>query len=279
LRSIPYDNWTKNDAEELYGINNWGAGYFSISNNGEVEIAVPTVTGQARVSFKDVIAAMRERDFEMPVLLRIENLLDHRISCLNQAFAKAIKDAGYQNVYRGVFPIKVNQQHQVIQEVSYFGAQYNHGLEAGSKAELIIALAHINDNDGYIICNGYKDAEFIDLGLHASRLGVNCFFVIETPAELPTIIERSRIMGVKPKLGVRLKLASKVDGHWSEDSGDRSIFGLNTIQLISLIEQLKEVEMLDCLQLIHFHLGSQIPNIRNIRVGRLGRVCPYNTSI
>ncbi len=274
MKSIPHENWTKNDAEQLYGINNWGTDYFAISERGDVEIVVPTDNGEARVSFKDVIAAMRERGLEMPVLLRIENLLDHRISCLNQAFAKAIADAGYQNKYRGVFPIKVNQQHQVIQEISYFGSQYNHGLEAGSKAELIIALAHINNNDGYIICNGYKDAEFIDLGLHANKLGVNCFFVIETPTELPTIIARSRALGIKPKLGVRLKLASKVDGHWSEDSGDRSIFGLNTIQLMSLVEQLQQADMLDCLQLIHFHLGSQIPNIRNIRGGML-EACRY----
>jgi arginine decarboxylase len=274
LKSIPLDQWTKDDAEDLYGINNWGADYFAISPEGEVEIVVPTQKGESRVSFKAVIDAMRERDLEMPVLLRIENLLDHRISLLNQAFATAIKDAAYQNVYRGVFPIKVNQQHQVIQEISYFGSQYNHGLEAGSKAELIIALAHIKDNDGYIICNGYKDAEFIDLGLHAIKLGVNCFFVIETPSELPTIIARSQAMGVKPKIGVRLKLASKVDGHWSEDSGDRSIFGLNTIQLIALTEELKQANMLDCFQLVHFHLGSQIPNIRNIRSGML-EACRY----
>jgi arginine decarboxylase len=274
LKSIPIDSWTKEHAEDLYGVRNWGAGYFSISDQGDLEVNVPSGNGQAKVSFMDVVAAMRERDLEMPVLLRIENLLDDRIVSLNNAFAKAIKDAQYQNEYRGVFPIKVNQQNQVIKEVSYFGSKHNHGLEAGSKAELIIALAHIADNDAYIICNGYKDAEFIDLGLHAVKLGVNCFFVIETPSELPTIIERSKALGVKPKLGVRLKLASKVDGHWSEDSGDRSIFGLNTIQLMELIDQLKQAEMLDCLQLMHFHLGSQIPNIRNIRSGML-EACRY----
>ncbi len=274
MKSIPVDSWTKEHAEKLYGIPNWGADYFSISDKGEVEIIAPIGEAQARVSFVDVIKAMQERDLEMPVLVRIENLLDHRISYLNKAFAKAIEDAGYQNHYRGVFPIKVNQQSHVIKEISYFGSQYNHGLEAGSKAELIIALAHITDNDAYIICNGYKDAEFVDLGLHAVKLGVNCFFVVETPSELPTIIKRSRELGVKPKLGVRLKLASKVDGHWSEDSGDRSIFGLNTIQLMELIEQLKQEDMLDCLQLMHFHLGSQIPNIRNIRNG-MQEACRY----
>jgi len=255
LKSIPLEHWTKSDAESLYGINNWGADYFSLSDQGEVEVVVPTESGESRVAFKSIIDAMRD-------------------SCLNKAFAKAIREANYQNVYRGVFPIKVNQQHQVIQEISYFGSRYNHGLEAGSKAELIIALAHITDDDSYIICNGYKDAEFIDLGLHAIKLGVKCFFVIETPSEVPTIIARSQALGIRPILGVRLKLASKVDGHWSEDSGDRSIFGLNTIQLMSLMDELKQADMLDCLQLIHFHLGSQIPNIRNIRSGML-EACRY----
>jgi arginine decarboxylase len=276
LKSIPHTPWSIHDAADLYGIKNWGNPYFRIADDGNVNIIAPSISGaqSAQVSFIDVIAGLRERGLEMPVQLRIENLLDHRISCLNEAFAKAIDSYGYQNHYRGVFPIKVNQQHHVIEEISHFGSRYNHGLEAGSKAELIIALSHITDNDAYIICNGYKDAEFIDLGLHAITLGVRCFFVIETPSELPIIIQRSQVLGVNPLLGVRLKLASKVDGHWSEDSGDRSIFGLNTIQLMTLTEQLKAAGMLDCLQLLHFHLGSQLPNIRNIRGGML-EACRY----
>lgn len=274
LKHLPPHSWSTPDAETLYGINNWGADYFTISDNGEVDVAAPTSSGVVRVSLMAVIDALKERDLNMPVLLRVENLLDNRISLLNQVFNTVIAQAAYQNEYRGVFPIKVNQQQHVIEEVSRFGSQYHHGFEAGSKAELIIALAHITDNDAYIICNGYKDAEFIDLGLHAIKLGVKCFFVIETPSELPTIIERSRALGVQPLLGVRLKLAAKVDGHWSDDSGDRSIFGLNTIQLMALVEQLKQAKMLNCLQLLHFHLGSQIPNIRNIRGGML-EACRY----
>ena len=274
MKTIPIESWSIEDAEKLYGIQNWGADYFSISKQGEVNVVAPTEKGNVSVSLMEVIASLKERDLTMPVLLRIENLLDHRITQLNRVFAEAIKNAGYQNHYRGVFPIKVNQQHHVIEEISRFGAQYHHGLEAGSKAELIIALAHIEDNDAYIICNGYKDAEFIDLGLHAIKLGVRCFFVIETPSELPIIIERSQALGVQPLLGVRLKLTAKVEGHWQEDSGDRSIFGLNTMQLMDLIEQLKAAEMLDSLKLLHFHLGSQLPNIRNIRTGML-EACRY----
>lgn len=276
MKSIIHTPWSTQDAITLYGIHNWGSPYFTIADDGNVNIIAPAINGNqsSQVSLVDVISGLRERGLEMPVQLRIENLLDHRISCLNIAFADAIKTLGYQNHYRGVFPIKVNQQHHVIEEISHFGGRYNHGLEAGSKAELIIALSHITDNDAYIICNGYKDSEFIDLGLHAIKLGVKCFFVIETPSELPIIIERSKKLGVKPLLGVRLKLASKVDGHWSDDSGDRSIFGLNTMQLMTLIEQLTESKLLDCLQLLHFHLGSQLPNIRNIRGGML-EACRY----
>lgn len=276
LKSILHTPWSTEDAATLYGIHSWGSPYFTIADDGNVNIIAPAINDKppSQVSLVDVISGLRERGLEMPVQLRIENLLDHRISCLNNAFADAIKTLGYQNHYRGVFPIKVNQQHHVIEEISHFGGHYNHGLEAGSKAELIIALSHITDNDAYIICNGYKDSEFIDLGLHAIKLGVKCFFVLETPSELPIIIERSRALNVKPLLGVRLKLASKVDGHWSDDSGDRSIFGLNTMQLMTLIEQLTQSELLDCLQLLHFHLGSQLPNIRNIRSGML-EACRY----
>lgn len=258
----------------LYHINDWGAGYFSVSNEGEVLVHGNQEPGAVPVSLMQVVQGLRERGLDMPVLLRVENLLDHRISILNEAFAEAIRGASYQNEYRGVFPIKVNQQSHVIDEIAHFGARYHHGLEAGSKAELIIALSVLQDLESCIVCNGYKDEEFIDLGLAARQLGIRCFFVIETPTELPIIIERSRVLGIKPLIGVRLKLSAKVDGHWNADSGDRSIFGLSTTQLIDIVDQLKAVNMLDCLQLLHFHLGSQIPNIRNIRTGVL-EACRY----
>lgn len=259
---------------DLYHINDWGAGYFSVSDEGEVLVQGSQEPGAKPVSLMQVVQGLCERGLDMPVLLRVENLLDHRISILNEAFAYAIQTAGYQNEYRGVFPIKVNQQSHVIDEIAHFGARYHHGLEAGSKAELIIALSTLEDTEACIVCNGYKDEEFIDLGLAARQLGFRCFFVIETPTELPIIIERSRVLGIKPLIGVRLKLAAKVDGHWNADSGDRSIFGLSTAQLIDIVDQLKAEGMLDCLQLLHFHLGSQIPNIRNIRTGVL-EACRY----
>ena len=206
---------------------------------------------------------------DMPVLIRVENILAQQIIRLNEAFNRAITNGGYQAPYRGVFPVKVNQQSQVIEEIAQVGAKYGHGLEAGSKPELLIALAHLESREACIVCNGYKDEEFIDLGLQALKMGYRVFFVIETLTELPIIIERSRALGIKPLIGVRVKLASMVGGHWNASSGDRSIFGLTIAQLVSLLDTLKAEDMLDCLQLLHYHLGSQIPNIRDIRTGVL----------
>lgn len=264
--------WTVADATELYGIDTWGADYFAISDVGEVVINANH--GTTSLSLLTVAEALRERGLDMPLLLRVENHLDKSISKLNQAFADAIQSAGYQGQYRGVFPIKVNQQSHIIEELARFGERYHHGLEAGSKAELLIALATLQDRESLIVCNGYKDEEFIDLGLQARRLGIACVFVIETPSELPLIIQRSQAMGVEPMLGVRLKLSTKVEGHWSEDSGDRSLFGLTSTQLISIVDGLKAADMLHALKLVHFHLGSQIPNIRNIRDG-VQEACRY----
>ncbi|NTS77056.1 biosynthetic arginine decarboxylase [Catenovulum sp. SM1970] len=287
MKSIPLDNWSIERAAEVYGVREWSAGYFDINsegnlvcslkfdNQGEPANGLPANDlKKVNVPLTEIVEGLQARGLEMPVLLRFENLLDERISKLNQAFANAIEKTGYKNHYRGVYPIKVNQQAQVIEEIARFGSRYHHGFEAGSKAELIIALASLNDTDACIVCNGYKDEEFITLGLHAIKLGIRCFFVIETPAELPIIINCAKKMGVRPLIGTRLKLAAKVDGYWNNDSGDRSIFGLSTAQLMDVVDQLKQADMLDCFQLLHCHLGSQIPNIRNIRAGVL-EACRY----
>jgi len=263
----PSTDWGVNDSAKLYAINEWGAGYFNISDKGEAQVCVNSEQGKTAVSLVDIIEGMKERGLEMPSVLRIENLLDQRIKELNDAFINAINGSSYQGQYRGVFPIKVNQQCHVIEEIADFGRSYHHGLEAGSKAELIIALSQLRDHSSLIICNGYKDAEFIDLGLHAIELGIKCFFVLETPAELPIILERSKALGIRPLIGARIKSSVVVEGHWNADSGDRSIFGLSTTALLDVVEKLKTSDMLDCLQLLHCHLGSQIPNIRNIRSG------------
>jgi arginine decarboxylase len=266
----PYHSpWSIANSLELYGVRDWGEGYFDISPAGELVAQLSFEDQTSQVSLLNIIQGMKERGIEMPSILRIENLLDERIKALNEAFRRAIKEYNYQNEYRGVFPIKVNQQCHVIEEISDFGANYHHGLEAGSKAELIIALSKLKDEQSLIICNGYKDSEFIELGLYAKEMGLKCFFVLETPSELPIILESSKKLGIEPLLGVRIRPAVVVDGHWNEDSGDRSIFGLSTSSLIKVVEQLKQQDMLHCLQLLHCHLGSQIPNIRNIRNGVL----------
>jgi arginine decarboxylase len=263
------EGWSSARSAELYGINAWGAGYFDLSAQGEAQVNVEFGDQQVVVSLMDIVLGMRARGLHMPAVLRIRNVLDHRIKVLNESFALAIAQGGYKNVYRGVFPIKVNQQCHVIEEIADYGRRYHHGFEAGSKAELIIALSQLRDHDSLIVCNGYKDAEFIDLGLYARQMGLSCFFVLESLTELPLLIERSRALNVEPLIGVRIKNSVVVDGHWSQDSGDRSIFGLSTDSLITLVDELRKAGMLHCLQLLHCHLGSQIPNIRNVRSGVL----------
>src|SRR5690554_6772864 len=227
-KSYDPPNWTARKSAELYGVDEWSSGYFGVSDKGELEVRVPIDGGESSISLLEIAQGLQQRGLDMPVLLRLENLIDMRISALNDSFASAIEASGYQGHYRGAFPIKVNQQSHIIEEIARFGERYHHGLEAGSKAELLIAMAILRDRKSLIVCNGYKDEEFIDLGLRARQLGMPCVFVVETPEEMSLIIERSRFLGVEPMIGARLKLGTKVDGHWSEDSGDRSLFGLNT---------------------------------------------------
>jgi len=258
-------NWTCTNAAELYGIERWGNGYFSISGHGEIEVITPTSSGEHRVSLRQIVQGLEERGLEMPIMLRLENLIEQRINELYPGFSRAIEATGYGNRYQGVFPIKVNQQSYVVQAIARYGNRHDHGLEVGSKAELLIAMTTLTNTESLIICNGYKDAEFIDLGLQARKLGLKCIFVIETLKEVPIILERSAHWGIDPLVGIRLKLATKADGQWAADSGDRSLFGLTSTQIIEVLDQLKAADRLGCLQLLHFHLGSQIPNIRNIR--------------
>jgi arginine decarboxylase len=257
------ETWSTEQATELYGIENWGAGYFSISDSGNV-VVHPAGNGSS-VPLLDIARGVQERGFDLPVLVRIRDILDARIRALHESFQAAIQEYHYQGNYRGVYPIKVNQQQQVVEEICEFGKTYHHGLEAGSKAELIAAISFLKDPDAYLICNGYKDEEFIDLGLYALKMGIRCVFVVEMPSELDLILERSRALGIRPVLGVRMKLSTQASGHWTESGGERSVFGLNTAQTMDVVDRLREEQMLDCLHLLHYHLGSQIPNIRDIR--------------
>ncbi len=259
------ERWNINKSSDLYGVSEWGGGYFFVAENGDMMVTPEPGAADRAVSLAEISKGIRERGFDMPVLLRIENILDSQITSLNETFRSAMEELGYQGTFMGAYPIKVNQQQQVAEKITQFGSRYHHGLEAGSKAELIAAMGMMRDKKAALICNGYKDEEFIDLGLHATKIGFTCILVVEMPDELPLIIERSKALNAKPILGIRIKLSAQAGGHWSESGGERSIFGLNTSQIIQAVDLLASAGMLDCLKLVHYHLGSQISNIREIR--------------
>ncbi|MDB4609661.1 biosynthetic arginine decarboxylase [Verrucomicrobia bacterium] len=262
-------SWTPDDATSYYGIDRWGAGYFSVGENGDVIVTPDGADQGPSVSLFDVAKEIEARGLSMPVLLRIENILGSQIKLLHDTFHKVICEYEYKGSYQGVFPIKVNQQEQVVEAISQFGKEFNHGLEAGSKSELIAAISMIQNRDACLICNGYKDEEFIDLGLFAGKMGFQVFFVIEILSELDLIIERAKRHKIKPIIGLRIKLATQADGKWNGSGGESSVFGLSMSHAIIVIDRLKAEGMLDCLQLLHYHIGSQIPNISDIRAGAL----------
>ena len=267
MGSTGTNRWSVEDAKELYRIDEWGNGYFHIAEDGEVHVRLKGKSHQSSISLKQIANGLQDRGLKLPVLLRFSDILDDRIKYINESFAQAISDAGYSGSYRGVYPVKVNQQQQVIEEIAHFGKQYHHGLETGSKAELIAALAYLDDPDAYLVCNGYKDEEYIDLALRGILLGIQTVLVVEMPSEVSVIIERARELDIRPTIGIRMKPSTVASGHWTDSGGDRSAFGLNTTQIIHVVDQLREVGMLDCLKLLHYHLGSQIPNIHDIRLG------------
>jgi len=267
--------WSPQRSEDLYGVKTWGHGFFGVNKKGHVTVRLEDDEAQAEVSLFEVIDGLRDRGTHLPVLLRFRDLLHSRITEINESFRKAIKDSNYRGEYRGVYPIKVNQQRQVIEEISEFGKKYHYGLEAGSKPELIAALAHMHDPEAYLICNGYKDEEFIDLALHAQKMGLRIMLVLEMPSELDLILERSRKLGILPNLGVRVRLSTKGSGHWQESAGDKSVFGLNASQVIAVVDHLKASGYIGCLKMLHYHQGSQIPNIAAIREGATEAVRMY----
>jgi arginine decarboxylase len=259
--------WTPADSADLYNLPRWGAPYYRVSDAGEVEVNLGDQTNVSWHGMSQMIEELEERGIDAPVMLRFGNILEHRLRLLNESFRKAIADAGYRAPFKGVFPIKVNQQEQVIQQICAFGKIYHHGLEAGSKPELIAALSYMQDPQALVICNGYKDQEFIDLALYAVQMGLQVMLVVETVGEVPLILDRAAAIGVKPRLGVRMKLSTPGSGKWVESGGDASVFGLNAEQVIQVVDLLKARDALGYLELLHYHLGSQIPNIRTIRTG------------
>ena len=254
--------WRIEDSAELYNITGWGLKYFSINDNGHVQVTPRE--GCASVDLKELMDELQIRDITAPVLLRFPDILDNRIEKTAECFVKAEKEYNYQADHFIIYPVKVNQMRPVVEEIISHGKRYNLGLEAGSKPELHAVLATNMDSDSLIICNGHKDQNFIELALLAQKMGKRVFLVIEKLHELTTIAETAEKLGVRPNLGVRIKLASSGTGKWQESGGDASKFGLNSTELLTALKQLDELGMRDCLKLIHFHIGSQITKIRRI---------------
>ncbi|MFP4144405.1 MAG: biosynthetic arginine decarboxylase [Phycisphaeraceae bacterium] len=258
--------WTPADAAELYRIHEWGHGYFSVNDLGHIAVQ-PTADPEKQIDLKVLVDELRERDLQPPLLIRFTDILHHRVREIAGAFRNAIDESGYEGGYRCVYPIKVNQQRHVVEEIRAFGKEHGFGLEAGSKPELLALLALVDDDETPIICNGFKDAQFIEAVILASKIGRNIIPVVEKWSELKLIARYSRIHDVRPKIGIRVKLATRGAGRWEQSGGVRSKFGLFLSELLDAVEYLREHELLDCLNLLHFHLGSQINNIRSIKSG------------
>jgi arginine decarboxylase len=257
------DAWTTVDASEMYEIGRWGQGYFSIGENGHVRIH-PTKDPSRAIDLKQLVDHLQLRGISLPTLIRFRDILQHRLQDIHEAFQAAIAQHEYSGKYVCVYPIKVNQQRQVVEEVLDFGKPFKFGLEAGSKPELI-AVAALADNDTPIICNGFKDAEFIELAMMAQKIGRRVIPVVEKYTELDLILDLAEKVGVRPTIGMRVKLAARGGGRWQSSGGYRSKFGLTVAEILKGLNELKTRGMEDCFQLLHFHLGSQIPNIRIVK--------------
>ena len=257
-------NWTTKQSTELYNVAHWGDGYFSISEQGEL-VVLPDTRRTVAVSLPEVVDLAHKQGLSLPLLVRFSGILHHRVRSLRQAFADAIKKHGHSARYTAAYPIKVNQQHSVVQEL-LASSENGLGLEVGSKPELMAVISMLPDG-GTIICNGYKDREYFRLALIAHALGHQVYIVVEKLSELSQVIRESRSLGVRPSLGVRLRLASLGKGKWQNTGGEKSKFGLSAGELLKVIETLKSESMLDNLEMIHFHMGSQISNIRDIEAG------------
>ena len=256
--------WDLESAIATYNVEGWGNGYFTINSSGNVE-AKPLQENGGSIDLLEVVNEARERNLGFPLVIRFQDLLRHRVESLNRAFQTAITEFGYHNEYRGVFPIKVNQLREVIEEIVDAGQQFHFGLEAGSKPELVAALAMQKDPESLIICNGYKDPAFIRIALLGRKLGKSVVIVAEKLEELEQTIYASKEVGVEPFIGIRARLYSKGSGKWSPSGGENAKFGLDTGSLVAASQMLKEAGLAHCLKLFHFHVGSQVPDISTIK--------------
>ncbi|MAE93840.1 MAG: arginine decarboxylase [Deltaproteobacteria bacterium] len=255
------NGWTIRDSLELYNVAQWGRSYFDVSEEGELQVC-PRGPEGPRIDMPALVKDLRERGLRTPLLIRFSDILRHRIEQLVGAFGRASEEYGYEGRFRGVYPIKVNQQRHVVEEMVSLGADARLGLEAGSKPELLVALALLDTQDALIICNGYKDRAYIETALLAQRLGRTPVIVIDRYHELELVIKVAAELGIRPHLGVRAKLAARGAGKWVESSGDRSKFGLTAAEMVEAVDRLRSEDLLESLELLHFHIGSQITTIR-----------------
>ncbi|MDX2000379.1 MAG: biosynthetic arginine decarboxylase [Thermoanaerobaculia bacterium] len=258
--------WTIRDSMELYNLEGWGNDFFSVNGLGNV-VVHPGGPGTAAIDLKELVDEVRERGIAPPFLFRFSEILQARVVELNEAFRSAIAEYGYKGIYRGVYPIKVNQDRFLVERLARYGKPYHFGLEAGSKPELLAVMAMLEDPEALIICNGYKDEEYVETALLTSRLGRTVILVVEKFSELPLIERIAKETGIRPRLGLRARLSARGAGHWEESGGDRAKFGLSASDLVAAVEYLRKADLLDCLELVHFHLGSQISHIRSVKEG------------
>jgi len=254
-------DWTIDDSLDLYGLERWGADFFSVAPTGSVAVHPRGPEGPS-IDLLELVEELEDRELRTPMLVRFSDILASRVSGLAGTFQRSMDEYGYNGRYRGVYPIKVNQQRRVVEEIVEFGAPLGVGLEAGSKPELLVALAILDTPGALIVCNGYKDRAYIETALLAQRLGRTPIIVIDRFHELELIIKTSQELGIRPHIGVRGRLSARGAGKWMESTGQRSKFGLSHAELVSVFDRLRGEDMLDCLELVHFHIGSQITAIR-----------------
>jgi len=258
------NSWSVEKSSALYGINNWGNGYFRTNNNGNVTVTPKGEKGPS-VDLYELTQELQDRGIRVPIMIRFPDIIKERVQLLHSCFQNAFVDHNYKGHYCGVFPIKVNQQRHLVQELVRFGKDCRLGLEAGSKPELLVVLSLMNTPNAVIICNGFKDTEYIETALLAQKLGREIIIVVDRKDELKIITDSAKRLNMRPKIGFRAKLNTQGAGKWVDSAGARSKFGLTAIEIVEGIEFLKKNDMLDCLELLHYHIGSQVPSIQSIK--------------
>jgi arginine decarboxylase len=257
-------NWSVDQSSELYGLNAWGNGYFRANKQGNVSVTPSGVNGPS-VDLYDLTQDLLDRGIRVPIMIRFPDIIKSRVELINSCFSKAIADHNYKGAYCGVYPVKVNQQRHLVEEIVHHGKNHRLGLECGSKPELLVVLALMNTPNALIICNGFKDVEYIETAILSQKLGRHTIIVVDRYEELDLIINASKKLNARPHIGFRAKLNTQGAGKWIDSSGARSKFGLTSMEIVEGMERLKRENMIDCLELLHFHIGSQIPAIQSLK--------------